>query len=458
MPRMLFVDDTDITTQQGLERVIHPARKHPANPILQTDQPWEEQVIMGGTVRLEPERGYRMWYQSYGRGTYLNLYAESADGVHWQKPVIGRYEDYEGSRQNNLFLSRMALRSNHLRPPRVNQDHNPNVLYTPHLGPERRYTLLSYDYARSGYVAYDGYCLAFSPDGLEWHDGPAEPVIPGHADVGWFTYDPLDRKFRGIVKSFYNIRGYYRRSVNWTESVDGYDWVMPRPAVVPDLEDEAWGEGRAGHHTQFYGMPIARYESVLLGFLQKFRVTAQGSNQDGEIDVQLTCSRDGRDWRRVGNRQAIVTLGEAGSWDSGAVLTGNSLVVAGDEVRIYYSGADHTHDQRGQTRVGLATWSRDRLVGLRAPAAGGTLQTVPHIAGRRLHVNADASQGSLMAELVGWDGQVIAGHEASACGALRADRLDHSLRWQGAEPDLSGSTVAVRLLLEDAEVFSLWWD
>jgi len=29
-----------------------------------------------------------------------------------------------------------------------------------------------------------------------------EAVIPGHADVGWFTYDEADGLFRGIVKNF----------------------------------------------------------------------------------------------------------------------------------------------------------------------------------------------------------------------------------------------------------------
>ena len=26
-------------------------------------------------------------------------------------------------------------------------------------------------------------------DGVTWTDGPLHPVIPGHADVGMFTYD-----------------------------------------------------------------------------------------------------------------------------------------------------------------------------------------------------------------------------------------------------------------------------
>lgn len=458
MHRALFIDDHNIGSMQGLIRTIHPAKKHKDNPLLVPNKPWEESVLIGGTVLLEPERGYRMWYQAYINHTYLNLYAESEDGIHWTKPNLGQYEVVDGSRENNIFLSRMALRSDYLGLPKTTADHNPNVLYTPHLGPERTYTLLSYDYARTGYAPYDGYYLAYSPDGIHWHDGPPEAAIPGHADVGWFTYDGVDRKFRAIVKGFLNIRGRHRRSVFWTESRDGYDWVLPRPTALPDLEDDAWAEGRPEQHTQFYGMPIVRYESILLGFLQKFRVTAIGSNQDGYIDVQLTCSRDGQQWTRVGNRQAIVELGPEGAWDWGMVLTGNSLVVDGDEVRVYYSGADHTHEGRGASRIGMASWPRDRFVSLDAASQGGELQTTPHIAGNRLHVNADASGGELVAEIVGQDGQVIAGYEASACEALQVDTLDHTVRWRDAPADLGGNSVAVRLHLKEAEVYSLWWD
>ena len=461
MRRILFVDDEDVASTQGLRRVIHPARKAAVNPVVGPDRPWEESLILGGTVRLEPDRGYRMWHQSYGRGTYLNLYAESEDGIQWIKPDLGLYEDYEGSVQNNIFLSRLALRSEDRGPVRTNQDHNPNVLHTPHLGPDRAYTLLSYDYARSGYAPYDGYFLAFSTDGLHWRDGPGEPVIPGHADVGWFTFDALSNRFRGIVKNPLNIRGHRRRSVFWTESLDGHDWVLPRPAVLPDAADDAWAEGRPGDHTEFYGMPIVRYESQLLGFLQVFRVTdTENPSHDGEIDVQLTCSRDGSAWTRVGDRRAILELGDRGAWDSGMVLIGNSMVVDGDEVRVYYSGCDHTHGQPGRSQIGMASWLRDRLVGAAAPSEGGMLQTTVHVAGEHLHVNAAASDpvGKVAAELVGEDGQTLVGYGAADCEPLRTDSLDHEFRWRAVGSGCAGRSVAVRLHLPRAEFFSMWWD
>ena len=113
------------------------------------------------------------------------------------------------------------------------KDHNKNILYTPHLGENKKYTMIAYDYAYTNFGPYDGYYLAYSEDGITWTDGPLEPVIPGHADVGWFMYDNKDKMFRGIVKAYLNIRGYSRRSVLWTESKDALDWTLPKPAIIP---------------------------------------------------------------------------------------------------------------------------------------------------------------------------------------------------------------------------------
>lgn len=449
-PRTLFVDDHDIAQKRNVRRVIHPGRKRPEGPVLTAEMPWEVGVICGGTVRREPP-GYRMWYQSWGRGTTLNLYATSQDGIVWERPTLGRYEDFDGKVENNIFMSRLAFRSGHRGPVGANQDHNPNVLHTPHQGQDHTYTLFSYDYARSGYSEYDGYFAAYSRDGVVWADGPKDPVIPGHADVGWFTYDELEGKFRAVVKGFLNIRGHCRRSIFATESPDGLDWALPRPAIIPDLEDDAWTKevetvGREGPHTQFYGMPIFRYESLLLGFAQVFRVwDTVNVDNDGEVDLQLTCSRDGQAWGRVGDRRAIVEIGERGTWDGGSVYGGNSLVRDGDELRLYYTGGNTTHGSEDQYAIGMVSWPRDRFVGLTADALGGTIELKPRSAKGKLHVNADASNGEVAVQIPG----------TGLLTKLKGDSLDHSL---GVPPGVQGREVGVVLDPVNAEVFSLWWE
>ena len=496
-PRVLFLDDVDLVSKQGLERIIHPAQKYENDPVVVADKPWESMLIMGGTVRREGGK-YRMWYQSYGKGTMINLYAESQDGIVWTKPALGRYEDFAGGLENNIYLNRRSLRSDELAPlyvtadeseedqapdseasqapplvkriPRETvQDHNQSVLYTPHMGQGRKYTMLSYDYANSGCLPYDGYYLAFSDDGIHWTDGPEEPVIPGHADVGWFTFDRPCGKFRGIVKSHLNIRGLSRRSVLWTESDDAYEWTLPRPAILPDLEDEEWAAGHEHYNTQFYGMPIFRYESVILGLLQVFKCTRPTDGRtvsDGTIDVQIVSSRDGRHWDRVGDRRSLLELGAPGEWDSATIETGNALLAIGDEVRVYYTGTNRMHGgytangEPEASSIGMARWPRDRFVGLRAGAAGGEVLLAEGDGGNRLHVNANAKGGSLVVEIL-QNGRPIPGFQAQDCIPLQTDSLDHEVSWgQGSQLPgaVSATPVQVSIKLENAELFSLWWD
>ncbi|MFH1007261.1 MAG: hypothetical protein V1800_07145 [Candidatus Latescibacterota bacterium] len=448
--RTLFVDDGEVAQQKGLRRIVHPGVKCPKNPLLVGEMPWEADILCGGTVRKEDDE-YRMWYQSYDKGTYINLYAQSPDGLNWHRPELGQFPDYDGNVQNNIFLSRLGLRSDNRAPVAVNQDHNPNVLYTPQLGADKRYTLISYDYARSGYAPYDGYCLAYSRDGIHWTDGPECPVIPGYADVGMFTFDSVSEVFRGIIKSFLGIRGHHRRSVFATESPDLLSWSFPRPAFIPDEKDDAWAEAintpeRRMAHTQIYGMPIFRYESMLIGFPQIFRITdTENPSHDGAVDIQLASSRDGHNWDRVGNRETIIPTGEPGSYDAGAVYTGNSLIVEDDEVRIYYTGCDTTHAVPGGTGVCMASWQRDRFVGLSGDSSGGYVALKPQKAGGTLQINADASGGTIDVTIP----------DSGVKERLISDKLDHSIKMP---QHLIGQEVIVRLELKGSEVFSLWWE
>ena len=449
--RTLFIDDGDINAMDGVTKVIHPADKYEGNPVVEADKEWEGgYVFLGGTVRRE-ETGYRMWYESSGGDPRrrMHMYAESQDGTNWTKPMLNQHQGLQGGRDNNIYISLMR------------GDHNHNILYTPHMGEGRTYSLLSYGLERPEHNASDGYYLAFSEDGLSWSDAQPKPVIPGHQDVGWFMYDDLDREWRGIVKTYLIIRNKKRRSVMCTVSDDGFNWSLPHPAVIPDKVDDEWTEGNPDHYTQCYGMPIFRYESMVLGFLQVFKCTDGVASWDGTTDVQLVSSRDGRDWHRVGDRSPILERGPEGSFDWGLAQTGNALVTDGDIVRTYYYGSGHRHGQPGNHRgIGLASWPRDRFVGLTAGPAAGEVRLTLRPAARELHVNANADGGSLVAEILGQDGRPVTGFEESECIPLKEDSLDHELRWRSGAgmSSLGGRSVRVSVRLARAEIFSLWWE
>lgn len=447
--RTLFIDDGDVASRIGTIRVIHPAKKYDGNPIVVSDRLWEGKHVHIGTVRKEGDN-YRMWYES-GRKeprTRIHMYADSADGVHWSKPALRQVKDFEGGLDNNICIDMDRA------------DHNHSVLHTPHMGGENEYSLLSYGPERPEHRASDGYYMMFSPDGLHWKDAQPKPVIPGHQDVGWFMYDQVDDEWRGIVKTFLITMNKKRRSVMCTISKDGYNWSLPHPAVLPDPQDDEWADGNPDHYTQFYGMPITRYESMILGFLEVFKCTDGVASFDGTTDVQLVSSRNGRDWERVGDRSPIIERGPEGAFDWGVVQMGNSLVPDGDMVRVYYDGSNRRHGKDGGERaIGLASWQRDRFVSLRAGSCLGEIQLIPRRVAGALHINVNADGGSLVAELADEAGRLIPGFEASNCLPLEQDSLDHELHWaNGATTaSLEGRLVQLTLRFMRADVFSLWW-
>jgi hypothetical protein len=456
MNRILFIDDAQIASSRGVERRIHAARRYHGNPVVTSDRDWEAAEVIVGTVRREAER-YRMWYQTYatapgrnGPDTFirsLHLYAESDDGRAWSKPELGISESSMGSYANNIALVRPTFR----------RDINPSVLHTPQAPDGHAYTMFSYG---EGYeLPYNGHFVAYSDDGVRWSDGPETPVIPGY-EAGWITYDEVDETFRGIVS--WDGSGAELFS---THSTDGVEWSLPRPVLAPDEADTEWAGDDPNNKTLFPAMPITRYGPVLLGFLQVLRGHEIGGRGfDGEMEVQLVCSADGKTWHRVGDRRPILERGGEESWDAGLVWMGHSLVEDGDQVVAYYTGCRRTAGALQRSRwaksIGVATWSRDRLVGL-AARGDGVIVTTPTVAAGALHVNAEAVGGKLTAELLDEDGSTtIEGFAAKDGKALaNDDSLDHRLAWNnGALSSLAGRTVRIRLQLRDAEVFSLWWE
>jgi hypothetical protein len=449
--RVLFIDDAQIQSMHGVQRRIHPGARFEGNPLLRGDRAWESGQLMLGTV-LKEDGLYRMWYGSgvgsrgYGKGRLWHMYAESDDGLEWRLPSLRQFTDPEGSTENNVFLD-----------PESGAHQYSNVMQTPEMGPGRRYTLLAY--------SRDGHYVRFSDDGLLWTEWSSEPVIPRFADVGFYLYDEREKLFRGMVKRYLHVRGRRRRIQHWTASADGYDWRLPLPAVIPDQTDDQWTDGDPDRASEIYGIPIFRYGPLLLGFMDILRTTdamgTPGVNAQGIMDVQLISSRDGRTWERVGDRRRILEMGRRGEWDGGHIRSTQSFVEDGDELRLYYFAMDHAHGapKKGdwQRAIGLATWQRDRLVGLRAGDEGEVI-TVPVPAGGELHINADASEGQLTAELVDRTGTVVPGFERDACLAFDGDSLDHVIRWRDHAPgDRPGQSCGVRLGLRNAEIFSLWF-
>jgi hypothetical protein len=470
----LFLDDQTISWKQNIERRIKRPRKHASTPLIRAEYPWEERYMtLYGTVMRNAATGkYRMWYNAYGadyrKQAYL-AYAESDDGLAWRKPMMDILP-FNGQR-SNLLLGRDT------------NVHGPCVLINPQAPEKARYLAIydSYTHLRpeSAESALHGRAVyaSTSEDGLHFEPATGRMIVLGKSDIGHSAVWNPDREriqlyMRGVNEYREEGAAAQRvRYVRYAESADGQRWSQPIELMRADEVDGA-------PDSQIHQLTVTRYGNVYIGLLTLFRIVRLefGGEHMGEkiermehgvTDTQLAFSRDGIEWTRVADRETYLPRGSVGAWDGGWIVTSSDLVVDGDEVRIYYAGFPERYSV-GRTSIGLATLPLDRFVAMKSARLGreGIIELKPvRYADGDVVLNADASKGGrIEAEVLDFDGNVIAGFERTAFAAIEDDRLRHALRWRngGREKKLDDAVcrdgsrvVRLRLYLYNAEVYSL---
>ncbi|MBT3328287.1 MAG: hypothetical protein HN396_18850, partial [Gemmatimonadales bacterium] len=410
----LFVDDVRIERKEGVVRRTHACSKL-AEPVISGRESWQspsddERVYIYGTVLPSDDgEGYRMWYMRYPDQL---LYAESDDGIHWRRPDLGLV-DIKGSIPNNL------LPTSYHSPSLVCDCREPD--------PALRYKMLG--------VSRDpdrrGYSVATSSDGIRWTPSDANPVLTG-GDTCALAQDPVTGQFLAFHKRYHEHRGQERRLVYLSTSDDFHDWSEPVLAMAPDDVDDAQTAAEGGCFSQFYNTAAFPCGDMWLGLVTHFRYSGappesgpDQSRHDGPIDVQLTCSRDGRTWSRLEDRSPVIPNGPH-DYDAGGILgVANAPVDAGDETWVYYTAITTTHGgctPRKKITIARAAWRRHGWVSLDADASGGTVETKPVLAdGQRLSVNTNALNGELRAEILDTEGNPIPGYGLEACLPIDGD-------------------------------------
>ncbi|MBI3972667.1 MAG: hypothetical protein HY332_15425 [Chloroflexi bacterium] len=490
--RRLFADTRRVAGSDGdVSHRWHSARKNP-KPVLVGDRPWDRVgAFVYGTV-LRDEGRLRLWYQAradaQAGNTHSVAYAESSDGVRWDKPALGAV-DFEGSRANNLTDA---------------------VLHLPSVG-----RLGNGDLAAAGGPAYwmaghaaagaamhgvnPGYprramYLLHSNDGYRWRragggDGrplwdPDEVTVGGYgagSDVNPVVYDAPRRRYIAAAKLHVPFEGHHRRSFAIRTSPDLRTWSAPRMALAPDAQDDQRACERGLHRADFYGLTFHPYPEFLLGFIWVFYMAAPppeiewpqprrlyGWGREGHIaEIQLAFSYDGEYWQRPPGRPAFIASGERGKWDAGNVATANLPVLIGDEHFHYYGGGPIYHGATHRppnpfrpavgpfNATGLARIKRDRYASFSASVGGSLLVDHGRMDGRVLRVNARTPHGSVRAAVLDASGREVPGLGLSECRAFNGDDVDGIISWEAADLRAVpvGQEAAIRFVLEEADLF-----
>jgi len=457
--RRLFLDATVVEQQRHVRRVFHAVQKHPANPLLTKDHPWEGRgPYLYGTVMWDGGK-LRMWYHHPNPTGMWNSYAESTDGLAWTKPALGLI-DYQGSKQNNLFATR-SLNPVPKPPKDFGQCHNPSVIHQPwHPDPEKRYALycFSYEYYKPR--------VAFSLDGLKWKFVPMADGkgLFASGDVVNFFHDPYQGRYVATWKTA-TSRG---RAVGVATSPDGLEWTKPQNGAVMYADDLDPDE------TQLYGMPVFPYQGYYLGlpwiYHARWPKDRQSSNANLSaaekkspctMDVQFAWSRDLTRWNRTPERGVFIPRGEADAFDSGMVYSARAPVVVDDKLYFYYGGFNGPHKVQPkppQAAIGVGVLRIDGFCSMQAGDQEGSLITRPEmLESPRVTINAKTSpQGHVVAEILDADWNVLEGFSKADCIPFEGDNVRHVMRWKSKSftPEQMSVEKHLRFYIKDADLYS----
>lgn len=448
--RYLFFDPALVRETHGASiRVNRPLRE---DRVMTSDQPWEQMMITFYTTVRDEGGRLRMWYICRDRENRPNVaYAESTDGLNWNKPKLGVC-DYEGSTANNL-VGLGSLEG--------------AVYRDPHGAGDEQYIYVSN--ARGGVFRFT------SPDGLRWKRD-ADPLARFSPDTQTVTFwDEIVGKYRVYTRGK-TPKGpgedTTHRLVVLLEAdslahplriaaADSGGVVRPGlPVMIQcDVEDPPDVDVYT-NSIQPYPLDPHWYVGFP-AFYRRFNHSAHFN--DGRTEVQFVGSRDGVTWHRYG-REVYAGPGQAGPQSGSMVFMGTGLVVRGDEIWQYGTRYRTTHgDKPGRAQQTDGAIYRfvqrvDGFVSLDTDNAAGTARTRPvKVTGRRLLLNLDTGAlGAMQVGLLDADGRPLPGFSAESCRRLEIDSTAAAVTWAdgGDLSALRGKEVAIEFRSHRTKLYS----
>lgn len=470
--KILFLDDHHLERPVNAEIVFHRPVKDD-KPVILPDRPWEVHHLnwlLGAPSWNAQKKRWQAWYGT--RWNLHSLYAESHDGLAWEKPDLGLVE-YGGSRANNIInIGFEAAFDKERRLVILRDDGDPD--------PAGRYKALT----RMGQRPEAFLSALISPDGLRWTPVPGAAIPSG--DEYRLGRDDLRGRFLATGK----IEIGEERTVSLSLSDDFLSWSDPQMVFRADETDLENGRRRIGEaladplrrhplhidpamfFTDVYNMPVFTRGDLYLGLPSMFHWSGAhpGGNQDGLMCPELAVSRDLFSWERP-CREPFIPLSrvdEEPRCDFGMIAAGVPAV-RGGELWFYYMGYRFSHLSPSLCEplraspgepVSALHLARLRLDGFASARAGdrpGTVLTKPlAVTGDDLVVNLDARNGFLSAALLDpGTGRPLPGFAESDCLPLSGDGIEMPVRWKTGRPGSLGRRPArISFTFRNADLYA----
>jgi hypothetical protein len=439
----MFVDDWLIDSKRNVCLQLQtPIRRE---VVLVTDKPWEGPRCAYFSVFQDGSR-IRLYYRGANPGLpdwsdqMATCYAESGDGIHFDRPNLGLYE-FQGSKQNNIVYRGVEAENF-----AAFADGNPGATPTEH-------------YKALG-GRFPGLYALCSPDGIHWRKMQGEPISVKVLVAN--AFDSQNVAFWDEVAKCY--RGYFRymtdagvRAIQNCTSKDFLHWtdaVPNRYRGVGGVELDP-----VEHFYTSATVPCPGAPHIYLAFPKRFMPERQKFSDypaPGVSDAVFMSSRDGLTWDRTFSGAWLRPGPDPHNWTQRCNMTAWGIVQSDPaEFSLYVS----EHYMWPDNRLRRVTVRRHGFAFVHADAAGGEFTTRPvTFSGQNLILNyATSAVGSVQTEIEDETGKVLPGFSLADMNLLFGDELDAVVTWKGGKnlSELIGKAVRFRFVLKDADIFAL---
>jgi len=448
--RELFVDRYLIESMKGTAmRLQHP---HDEGVVLKFDQPWEGPFCAYVTV-IRNDAKYQMYYRgASGENQQVTCYAESSDGIAWEKPKLDLFPDSHGGK-TNIVLANAG---------KVTHNFCPFLDTRPDVQPDQRYKALG-GYDDIGLLAY------VSPDGIHWRKLRDEPVFTRkQVFATQLAFDSQNVPFWSEAEQKYLL--YFRvykdkiRRIARAESEDFVNWTNVQLMEYRHDGQPAPIEQLYTNQTHPYFRAPQIYISTAARFMLGRRVITTRQAREIHVNPQyfndtsdaiLMTSRGGDIYDRT-FMEALVAPGiGAQNWISRTNYPALNIVQTAPAEMSLYLNQNYAQPTANLHRYTLRL---DGFAALHADYDGGEMITKPLIfAGATLLLNfAPSAAGSIRVEIQNEAGSPFPGFSLADCHEVVGNEIERGVAWNGGNlAALSGKPVRLRFVVKDADLFAM---
>lgn len=473
--KQIFIDDYLFETSSNLQLRMNPPYQDNV-PVIIVDQPWEQAAearIHAAYASVIQENGMvRIWYTLMTNDPENALcvcYAESKDGIHFEKPALNLIE-LNGSKENNIVI-----------PGTVG---GTAVWIDPKAPPQQRYKTQARNYKPKACFK-----MHASPDGIHW-TLIGEVDIEPHDTQNIIFWDEQIHRYvlygRELVPYQTTPKKLYYRQVRRLESDDLAKWDSYRIVLEADDEDlNMYSSPTVQPPMDYYGGVVFNYPDPLGPYFMfahtfwhwKRRLPTESRNifpdadkkidrlSPGTFDVRLVVSRDGKTFHQFPDRDPFMSLGLEGSTFSRMIWAAPNPIQRGEELWIYYNGKNSDHEfflepnaDTDKSGIARAVLRLDGFTSIDANFKGGLFTTKPlRFTGSKLYLNINASAGgSAIVELLDINGNPLKGFTKEEAQPLYGNSTHMPVQWNN-NPDLkklNGQPVKIRISIKSTKLYA----